>query len=111
MSRFFIRLFLVGPDHLLRLPVQPFFVLIVQAKKPRGVADGPGTDHVIQMILEPAFLTPLLPFSSGVYSSLVDPYESGIRQGGEAALAGCLFDPPLQPKELSIVTQLGIEQW
>jgi len=110
MPCFFIRLFLVGPDHLLRLQVQPFFVLVVQTKKPGGITDRPGTDHIVEMIVEPAFFPTLLPFSGGVDRSLVDPHECGIRKGPEPRLAGRLFDPPLQPDELSIVTQLGIEQ-
>lgn len=110
MTRPFIRVFQIRLNDLVRLPVEPLLVLVIETKKPRGAADGLRTHHVVHVAVVAAFFTPLFPCSRSVHRRLVDPDEFGIRQRQEPRLARGFLDPPLPPDELSEIPQLGIEQ-
>ena len=87
MPRPFIRMFLVGPGHPVRLPVEAFLVIVIETEKPGGAIDGFGTHHVVHMSMVPALFTPLLPGSGGIDRGLVDPDKFRVRQGQKPRLA------------------------
>ena len=106
----FIGLIMTRMRKLSRTADKSFFVVIVEAEQPGLTVDGLLADDIVEMIVDPAFLTGFLPFPAGGHFRQGDTKECCIRQSGDPCFTGSLFHPPLQDEELTIISQLGIEQ-
>jgi len=59
---------------------QPFLILIIQTKKPCGIALATLANNIIQMPPVPAFPATILEFSRMLYLGKADPQKGLIRQ-------------------------------
>jgi hypothetical protein len=87
-----------------------FFIVIVKAIQPGPAVNDLLADDIVEMIVDPAFPAGLFPFPAGVDVGQGDTKECRIRQSGDPCFTGSLFHLPLQDEELTIISQLGIEQ-
>ena len=97
-----------GPCRFSRLPDQPFLIGVVQQEEPGAVTGMALPDNIIEMILVPAFLTRLFPFTMCIYFAGAYPKKRLIRKGGDRGFPRRLLHLPLPDDELNIIPPLGI---
>ena len=74
----FIGLIMTRMRKFSRTADKPFFIVIVEAVQPGLAVNGLLTDHIEEMIVDPAFLTGLFPFPPGIYVGQRDTKECRI---------------------------------